>query len=236
MTPESPAPEPPMSHERTDYERAERDMEIPPVSERGRTNQNPKGIGFWALVAEDFRTHDSDLFEQGFWAIFWHRFGNWRMGQPKLIRAPCTLLYRIMFKLVEVFAGISLWYTVKLGRRVRIWHHSGMVLNPRAIGDDVQLRQNTTMGVRRTGQNAEIPIICSGVDVGAGAFIGGAVVIGPGARIGANAVVLIDVPAGATAIGNPAQLVCGNHAAGSSPSSGTAFGKQVAHLAERAEE
>ncbi|MEM7670627.1 MAG: hypothetical protein AAF317_16075, partial [Pseudomonadota bacterium] len=57
------------------YRAAEAEMEIPPVSARGRTNQNPPGIGFWALVAEDFRTHERKVFEQGFWALFVHRFG-----------------------------------------------------------------------------------------------------------------------------------------------------------------
>lgn len=189
------------------YRRAEHEMDIPPVAERGRRNLNPAGIGFWALVAEDFRTHERKPFEQGFWAIFVHRFGNWRMGQPKLVRAPATLLYRVLFKLVEWLCGISLWYTVKLGRRVRIWHHSGMSLGARAIGDDVQIRQNTTLGVAQTGVNDALPIIADGADIGAGAVIAGAVYVGRGARIGANALVLTDVPDGATAMGNPAMIL-----------------------------
>lgn len=191
------------------YRDAEIEMGIPPVTEYGRTNQNPKGIGFWALVAEDFRTHERKLFEQGFWAIFVCRFGNWRMSQPKIIRAPCTLLHMILFKLVEIFCGISLWYTTKLGRRVRIWHHSGMVLGARAIGDDVQIRQNTTLGVGQTGRNAELPIICAGADIGAGACVAGAVVVGRDAKIGGNALVVTDVPEGAVVMGNPAQIVAG---------------------------
>lgn len=179
---------------------------LPPRGARGATNQNPVGIGFWALVAEDFRTHESNIFEQGFWAIFVHRFGNWRMGQPKIIRAPATVLYWIMFKWVEWLCGISLWYPVVLGRRVRIWHHSGMVFSALAIGDDVQLRQNTTMGIRRTDRPTELPIIGPGVDIGAGAVIVGEVLVGAGARIGAGAVVTQDVPAGGSAIGNPAQI------------------------------
>lgn len=188
------------------YLAAEKALAIPPVAERGRTNDNPPGIGFWALVAEDFRTHDRNFFEQGFWALFVHRFGNWRMGQPKLIRAPSTLLYRIMFKLVEWFCGISLWYTVQLGRRVRIWHHSGMVLGCRAIADDVHIRQNTTIGVAQTWRDDELPIIGAGADIGAGACIAGAVYVGENAKIGANALVVTDVPAGATMMGNPAQV------------------------------
>jgi FkbH-like protein len=190
-----------------DYARAEREMSIPPVSERGRTNQNPPDIGFWALVAEDFRTHERKLFEQGFWAVFANRFGNWRMGQPKLIRAPATALYLILFKMVEIFGGISLWYTVKLGRRVRIWHHSGVILGARAIGDDVQIRQNTTIGVGQTGRNADLPIIGARADIGAGACIAGAVYVGRDAKVGGNALVVTDVPDGATVMGNPAQIV-----------------------------
>ena len=189
------------------YRTAAREMAIPPISRRGRANQNPPGIGFWPLVAEDFRTHDRNPFEQGFWAVFVNRFGNWRMGQPKVIRAPATMLYLVMFKLVELFGGISLWYTVKLGRRVRIWHHSGIVLSARAIGDDVHIRQNTTLGVRNRRDVGSIPIVCSGADIGAGACIVGAVVIGADARIAGNALVNSDVPPGATALGNPARIV-----------------------------
>lgn len=181
-------------------------MQLPAVTNRGRVNDNPKDIGFWALVREDFATHEHKLFEQGFWALFVHRFGNWRMGQPKLIRAPSTLLYHIMFKLVEWLCGISLWYTVKMGRRVRIWHHSGMVIGCRAIGDEVHLRQNTTIGVAQTGKNGELPIIGNRADIGAGACIAGAVYVGEDVKIGANALVITDLPDGATAMGNPVQV------------------------------
>lgn len=190
-----------------DYRDAERSRDIPPVSSRGRTNENPKGIGFWALVAEDFRTHDRNIFEQGFWAVFSNRFGNWRMGQPKLIRAPSTVLYWILFKLTEMLGGISLWYTVKLGRRVRIWHHSGVVIGARAIGDDAHIRQNTTIGVGQTLKNDDLPIIGDRVDIGAGACIAGAVCIGDDVKIGGNALVINDIPSGATVIGNPAEIV-----------------------------
>ena len=145
--------------------------EPPPLS-RGDFNSNPPGMGLWALLCEDLRTHDSNAFEQGFWAIAVHRFGNWRMGiRPKLLRAPLTLLYRLLFKWVEWTCGITLPYTVRLGRRVRIWHHGGMVLHARSIGDDVHIRHNTTLGVARTGENLRIPIIRDGVDIGCGACI-----------------------------------------------------------------
>ena len=123
---------------------------------RGERNMNPPGMGLWALWREDLRTHDGKLFEQGFWAIAVHRFGNWRMGFPKLLRIPCTLLYRMMFGWVEWTCGITLPYTVKLGRRVRIWHHGGMILHAESIGDDVHIRQNTTFGVAKKDDAAEV--------------------------------------------------------------------------------
>src|SRR5271167_921929 len=121
--------------------------EPPPLS-RGDRNENPPNIGFLALLREDLRTHDGNLFEQGFWAVAVHRFGNWRMRfRWKLVRASLTLLYLVFAKGVEWTCGITLPYVTKLGRRVRIWHHSGMILHARSIGSDVHIRHNTTFGV-----------------------------------------------------------------------------------------
>lgn len=179
----------------------------PPPLSRGDRDNNPPGMGLWALLREDLRTHEGNAFEQGFWAVAVHRFGNWRMGRTKLVRAPLTLVYRFLFKWVEWTCGITLPYTVTLGRRVRIWHHGGMVLHARSIGDDAQIRQNTTFGVARTGDNLRIPVIGARADIGCGACILGDVVVGDDAKIGANAVVLADVPPGATAVGIPARVV-----------------------------
>ena len=173
----------------------------------GRTNRNPVGVSLWSLWKEDLRTHEGNLFDQGFWAVALHRFGNWRMGLPKLFRAPCTLVYRVAYKIVECLTGITLPYTCRLGRRVRIWHHSGIILSAYSIGDDVHLRQNTTLGVARRGENAGIPIIEARVDIGCGACILGDVRIGHDSVIGANAVVLSDIPSWSVAVGAPARVV-----------------------------
>jgi serine O-acetyltransferase len=182
----------------------------PPVAERGRLNENPKGIGLLALIREDFETHDRLWFEQGLWAIVVHRFGNWRMGiRPRILRMPFSLSYAVLYKLVEWLCGISLPYTVLLGRRVRIWHHGGMILHAEAIGDDVHIRHNTTFGVARIHQNEELPVIGNRVDIGCGACVLGKVRVGDDAVIGANAVVIHDVPAGAVVAGVPARVVRG---------------------------
>jgi serine O-acetyltransferase len=174
---------------------------------RGEADENPRELGLWALMREDLRTHDGNLLEQGFWAVAVHRFGNWRMKWPKIIRLPLSILYRMLYKFVEWTCGISLPYTTKLGRRVRIWHHSGIILSARSIGDDVHIRQNTTMGVARTEHNFELPIIEDRVDMGVGAVILGGITVGRDSVIGANAVVLKDIPPYSVAVGVPAKVI-----------------------------
>ena len=179
----------------------------------GTENQNPPGMTLWQLWREDLRTHDGKWCEQGFWAVAVHRFGNWRMSvRPKIVRLPFSLLYKFLYRCVEWTCGISLPYTVRLGRRVRIWHHGGMILHAQAIGNDVQIRQNTTFGVVRSHHNFELPTIEDGADIGAGACVLGAIRIGCRAVVGANAVVLRDVPDDAVAVGIPARVVKGEPA------------------------
>lgn len=178
----------------------------PPLP-RGDRNENPPGISFLALLREDLRTHGDNPFEQGFWAVAVHRFGNWRMGvRWKIFRAPLSLLFHVLYKVVQWVCGISMPYTGKLGRRVRLWHHGGMVLGARSIGDDVHIRQNTTFGAARRGETPR-PVIEDRVDVGCGACILGGVRVGHDSVIGANAVVIEDVPPYSLAVGVPARVV-----------------------------
>lgn len=174
----------------------------------GAYNANPEGLRFWTLVAEDFATHGRAWCSQGFWALFWHRFGNWRMSvRQKPLRAPLTLLYRIMFKATEIFCGIMLPYSVPIGRRLTIEHFGGVIISATRIGDDVTIRQNTTIGVASKSSPRGRPTIGDGVDIGAGAVILGNITIGRGAVIGANAVVISDIPDFAVAVGVPARVV-----------------------------
>ena len=175
---------------------------------RGSVNQNPTDISFIKLLGEDYRTHDRSFLEPGFWAVAVHRFGNWRMGiRYKVLRIPWTILYKIAFTWIDWFWGINLCYSVKLGRRVRIWHHGGIVLGAISIGDDVHIRHNTTFGLLNRSETTKKPVIESRVDIGVGACILGDVTIGHDSIVGANSVVIRDVAPGTTVSGIPARRI-----------------------------
>jgi len=128
--------------------------------------------------------------------------------QPRWLRAPLSILYRMLYRHVRNVYGIDLPYTVQLGRRVVIEHQGAIVIHGNAIiGDESILRQGVTLGNRYLKRPLEAPRLGKRVNVGAGAKILGAVILGDDAQIGANAVILTDVPAGATAVGNPARII-----------------------------
>jgi serine O-acetyltransferase len=164
--------------------------------------------GLFATIAEDWRAHGRDWTRPGFRTVAVYRFGVWRMGlRPKLLRAPFSLLYRMAFRHCRNVYGIELPYSATIGRRVVIEHQGGIVIHGATIiGDDSIVRQNCTLGIRSLDRLDDAPVIGRGVNIGAGAVIMGKVHVGDGAAIGANAVVLKDVPAGALAIGVPAQI------------------------------
>jgi serine O-acetyltransferase len=194
------APHAPTTHAAARDARPDSDVTL------GQFNQNPPGLSLMALLREDLQTHDGDWVSQGFWAIAVHRFGNWRMGiGNKYLRLPFTIAYKFLYKFVEWTCGISLNYTVRVGRRVHIWHHGGMILGAREIGNDVHIRQNTTFGVARRGDPRWMkPIIQDRADIGTGAVNDGGIVIGHDSVVGANAVVTKDVPPNHIAVGIPA--------------------------------
>jgi serine O-acetyltransferase len=95
-----------------------------------------------------------------------------------------------------------------VGRGVVIEHQGGIVIHGASvIGDKCIVRQNCTLGIRTINALSDAPILMRGVSLGAGAVVLGRVTIGENATIGANAVVLHDVPAGAVAVGVPARIV-----------------------------
>jgi serine O-acetyltransferase len=127
--------------------------------------------------------------------------------RPRPLRMPFSLLYNILHACMSGFFGIKLDYSVKLGRRVRLWHHGGMFIGAISIGDDVTIRHNTTMGVLNKEDKWKKPIIEDRVDIGSGACILGAITVGHDSVIGANSVVARSFPPHSTIFGVPARRV-----------------------------
>lgn len=166
-------------------------------------------LGLWEQIKEDWIAHGRDWTRPGFRAVAVHRFGVWRMKiKPILLRAPLSILYRALFRKIRNTYGIELPYSAQLGRRVVIEHQSCIVIHGDCvIGDDCIIRQGVTMGNRYLDCPFDAPKLGKRVNVGAGAKLFGNITIGDDANIGANAVVLIDVPPGATAVGIPAKVI-----------------------------
>lgn len=173
----------------------------------GEHDANPKSLPFWRLVREDYQTHGGRLSSPGFWALAVHRFGNLRMRVRGPLRAPLTLVYRVAHQGVIMLWGIDMPYSVPIGRRLRICHHGGVHLGAWSVGDDVTIRHSATIGVAGVvDRTLRSPIIGNNVELGPGATVIGTVTVGDGAHVGANSVVLEDVPPGATAFGVPARI------------------------------
>lgn len=171
--------------------------------------QASDSLTLWQQLVEDWRAHGRDWTKPGFRAIAVYRFGVWRMGiQSIVLRAPLSILYRMLFRKVRNSYGIELPYSAKLGRRVVIEHQGAIVIHGNCeIGDDCIIRQGCTLGNRYLSRPYDAPKLGKRVNVGAGAKILGNVVIGDDACVGANAVVLADIGVGETAIGIPAKIL-----------------------------
>lgn len=169
----------------------------------------PPAIGLCAQIREDWIAHGRDWSRPGFRAVAVYRFGAWRMRiASRVLRWPASFLYRRMFRYVRNHYGIELPYSAKVGRRLVIEHQGCIVIHgDSVIGDDCIIRQGVTLGNRALDARFDAPILGNRVNVGAGAKILGKVRLGDGCNIGANAVVLCDVPAGATAVGIPARIL-----------------------------
>ncbi len=152
-----------------------------------------------ALVQEDWRTHRRSIGSAGFHALLVQRLGAWRRHVPLPWRKLLSGVYGVLSTLVRNVYGIDLPDRTSIGRRVFIAHHVGVQVDGHAvIGDDVMIRHNVTIGLGDSRTSLAAPVIGDGVRIGAGAVIVGGVSIGASAIIGPNALVVTDVPPGAT--------------------------------------
>jgi serine O-acetyltransferase len=157
---------------------------------------------------EDYSSYKRPLLSQGFWAIAFHRYGtSVRTIGFAPIRLPLMATHWILIKLSECLFGIYIGSKAQIGSRFVIEHFGCIIIHPEVkIGDDVRIRQGVTIGNKSADAPGDVPTLGDRVDIGAGAKILGKIQIGDGATIGANAVVITDVPPGALAVGVPAKI------------------------------
>lgn len=138
----------------------------------------------------------------GLHAIACHRLAHrlWTWG----LRFPARLISHI----ARIFTGIEIHPGARIGRRIVIDHGDGVVIGETAeVGDDVLIYHQVTLGGTSLVGGKRHPTVGNCAILGAGAKVLGPITLGDGVRVGANAVVVSDVPAGATVVGIPARVV-----------------------------
>lgn len=148
----------------------------------------------------------------GFHALQLHRFNH------MLWNAGFKWFARIGSHIGRFFTGIEIHPGAKIGRRVFIDHGMGVVIGETAeIGADVTLYHGVTLGGTSLNKGKRHPTLHDRVVVGAGAKVLGPITVGEGSRIGANAVVVRDVPADVVVVGVPGEIVRRDWTAGHAP-------------------
>jgi serine O-acetyltransferase len=147
----------------------------------------------------------------GFHAVIYYRISSW------LWKRHVYLLARVVSHIGRMLTGIEIHPAAKIGKGFFIDHGHGVVIGATAVvGDNVTLYHDVTLGgiapsVDSAAQRDQKrhPTLEEDVIVGSGAQILGPITVGARARVGANSVVLRDVPAGATVVGIPAKIARG---------------------------
>ncbi len=167
----------------------------------------------FSLIKEDFlnvKRNDPALhstFElffnyPGLWALLFHRIAHW------FYLKGLRFIPRFISAIGLFLTTIDIHPAATLGRRVFIDHGVGVVIGETAIlGNDVIVYQQVTLGGVSTDKGKRHPTLEDGVVIGAGAKVLGNITIGTNSKVGANSVVVKDVPADSTAIGIPARVL-----------------------------
>jgi serine O-acetyltransferase len=125
-----------------------------------------------------------------------------------LVQAGIPVLPRVIAYMTRAVTGVEIHPAAVIGREFFIDHGAGVVIGETAvIGDRVTLYQGVTLGGTGFQRGKRHPTLGDNVTVGSGAKLLGPIAIGDGAKVGANTVVVEDVPPGATVVGNPGHLV-----------------------------
>ncbi|HEY9215226.1 MAG TPA: serine O-acetyltransferase [Ancylobacter sp.] len=183
----------------------------PAVVTAGVVQPTPPGL--WSQIREDVRcvksrdpaartTTEIVLTYPGVHAVIWHRIAH------RLWRARGKFPARFISWFARLVTNVDIHPGARIGRRFFIDHGAGVVIGETAeVGDDVTLYHGVTLGGTSWTSGKRHPTLQDGVLIGAGAKILGPITVGVGARVGANSVVIEDVPPGMTVVGIPGRVV-----------------------------
>lgn len=159
-------------------------------------------------IKQDLETYKGDWTQQGFWVMVVYRYGRWRYSiRCSTIRKLFSLVYKILYKFVQIITGVEFPCEVVVGKNFRIDHFGDIIVSGFAeFGDNCVIRNGVTVGLRRVNEPVA-PKIGNNVDIGSGARVLGDITIGDNVAIGANAVVLQDIPPDSVAAGIPARVI-----------------------------
>ncbi|WP_298753054.1 serine O-acetyltransferase [uncultured Arcobacter sp.] len=170
-------------------------------------------ISLWQQIKEDFsvpKVNDPALNSSielffnypGVWAVINHRIAN------KLYKKNFKITARIIMGITQFLCNMDIHPAATIGRRVFIDHGIGVVIGETAIlEDDVLIYQGVTLGGVSLNKGKRHPTIKANSVIGSGAKILGNITIGKNSKIGANSVVICDVPKNSTAVGVPAKII-----------------------------
>ena len=139
---------------------------------------------------------------------FWLRIGSWLQSKKNLFAKIAIIPVKIIYKFNALLTGIQFPIGTQLGGGIRFKHYSGIVIaGSVVVGENCTIHHDVTIGRVFNGKKSGVPTLEDHVVIFPGAKIIGNVHIGSHAVIGANAVVINDVPPYAVVAGNPANVV-----------------------------
>lgn len=160
----------------------------------------------WRDLVADYRRHNQAHKNLAFWAVACYRYGRWCKDFRGLGGWVSSKFYGLFFLIVEIMTGINFHREAEVGSELYLVHSGNIKIHPGVrIGDRCRIMHDVTLGTNM--DRVGVPRLGNEVFIGAGAKVLGPVVIGDGARVSANSLVITDVPAGATAVGVPARIV-----------------------------